>query len=76
MATVVPILIASTRSAGNGCAGRRAQDPAHAFDRGVGVGGEADNSFSEVSRAVRRWPITSVKVPPRSIQKLQALSKT
>ena len=38
--------------------------------------GEAESSFSETSAPSSARPITSVNVPPRSIQKAYRLSKT
>ena len=75
MATVVPMRMASTRSPGKGAPGttpisRRMPSTAESAQAG-----EADRSLAVASRPSSVRPTTSVKVPPRSIQKVQRLSK-
>ena len=75
MATVVPMRMASTRSTGKGAPGStpiRRRMPSTAESPPPG---EADRSFATRSRPSSVRPTTSVKVPPRSIQKVQRLSK-
>ena len=72
VATVVPILMAPTRFAGIGSEGerpRRLRMPCTAASRYAS--GFSDSSLWETNEPSGLRPITSVKVPPRSIQKSQ-----
>ena len=72
VATVVPIFTASMPPARDRRAGREPEQVADAVHRRIAIGsGFSDSSLWVTSVPSGRRPITSVKVPPRSIQNSQ-----
>ena len=75
VATVVPMRMASTRSPGKGAPGARSMSRRMPSTAESAQAEETERSLAVASRPSWVRPTTSVKVPPRSIQKVQRLSK-